>query len=357
MLRCDWRHAHVRLNMMIHQCGGLVSAGQVPPTASDGLPVIFLPHELMVLRGVSSLYVGDASTAIQDFVAALELARYLSSAADEANWEHRKPGECLPPEVASREGLSIFECECTFNMALCQLRTKEYRSALSSVERLCDLLEDGAAFGDAAFGLAWFLAGICHLALDGSSDDLAKEAFSRSYSHDAAFVDDFIQRHGSQMSTEQGAGAEKEELVESPIGSGRPALRPLGGCPPVPAKADSGDAQPGVVCCLLRPTAGQSSEVQHEPSDENSGDPAQQQSQEVQPNRSRRQLCALLPPIRFKVRDVVIWGSPTVSWPYIRPPDWKPPTSLARLDFLHQPDPLSMTGQGNARGEEHLQAS
>eukprot|EP00439_Symbiodinium_sp_Y106_P039952 s612_g4.t2 len=227
MLRCDWRHAHVRLNMMIHQCGGLVSAGQVPPTASDGLPVIFLPHELMVLRGVSSLYVGDASTAIQDFVAALELARYLSSAADEANWEHRKPGECLPPEVASREGLSIFECECTFNMALCQLRTKEYRSALSTVERLCDLLEDGAAFGDAAFGLAWFLAGICHLALDGSSDDLAKEAFSRSYSHDAAFVDDFIQRHGSQMSTEQGAGAEKE-LVESPIGSGRPALRPLG---------------------------------------------------------------------------------------------------------------------------------
>ena len=47
------------------------------------------------------------------------------------------------------------------------VRTCLERRKESSKEPLAQPLEDGAAFGDAAFGLAWFLAGICHLALDG----------------------------------------------------------------------------------------------------------------------------------------------------------------------------------------------
>ncbi|CAJ1433073.1 unnamed protein product [Effrenium voratum] len=307
MLKCEWRHAHVRLNMMIHQSCGLMSASS---TAADGLPVIFLPHELMVYRGAASLYLGDTSTAIQDFAAALELARHLFQ--DEANWETAE----LPEEAASREGLLCFECECTFNLALCQVRARDYVAALASIEKLCDRLEDLPGFGSGAYGLSWFLAGICHLALDapGSSETNAKEAFSRSYSYDAAYVDDFLSRHGSQQSS-----------VEVPDDR----VRPVGSCPPI--SREGGDV-PTVVCCM-------------QPQTEREPDPDGPDARGTQSSGRSRRLLSPLPPIRLKVRDVTIWARPSVSWPFVRPSGWKPPTSLARLDFLQQRDPLSMAGQ------------
>ncbi|CAK9034801.1 unnamed protein product [Durusdinium trenchii] len=289
MLKENWRHAHVRLGMML-QSGNVAS--------SDGLPVIFLPHELMVYRGACSLYLGD-STAVQDFTAALDLARHFAS---EATWERQASEPC--PETASSEGLSCFECECMFNLALCQLRSKDFAAALANFEKLCDRLEELQVAGDSAHGLAWFLYGICHLALD-SSEHFAKDAFARSYSYDTAYVDDFLRRNGSRMSQ-----ISQEQPVEK--------LRPIGGCPPV-GKEDEGkeDGGPAVVCCLQFSGPEQDS-------DQDAGTSLR--------SSTRRRLLSSAP-IRFKVRDVVIWGRPSISWPATPAPRWKPPTSLARWDF------------------------
>lgn len=297
MFKSDWRHAHVRLNMLLQSC---------PAPMQDGLPVIFLPHELMVYRGACSLYLGDA-TAIQDFTVALELAGHFFEAEGDSSKETTF-GE-------GRIGLAYFECECTFNLALCQLRSKSYAGALANLEKLCERMEEMEICAT-AMGLVWFLCGICHLALDSATEQFAKEAFSRSYSYDTAYVDDFLHRNGSQMSQE-------EDRPEKP--------RPLGG---PPGREEEGKEDlPTVVCCLQLS------------SDKDSQDAENTQS------RSARRFLSALAPIRIKVRDVVIWGRPSISWPSIPPVRWKPRTSLARLDFLQQRDPLSMTPGNPPSGE------
>eukprot|EP00931_Biecheleriopsis_adriatica_P041564 TRINITY_DN23747_c0_g1_i1.p1 TRINITY_DN23747_c0_g1~~TRINITY_DN23747_c0_g1_i1.p1 ORF type:complete len:1212 (+),score=259.94 TRINITY_DN23747_c0_g1_i1:71-3706(+) len=364
VLKEDWRHAHVRLNMMLHQgLPGADGSSHVPPKLINGLPVLFLPHELVVYRGVCSFYLGDISTAIQDFATALDLSRQMAAGAPNAGWSRRK---CLPPEAASLEGLAVFECECIYNVALCHLRARDFRAALASVERLCERQDEMMTFGASALGLAWFLAGICHLALDGEgtpSESLAREAFSRSYSYEAAYVDDFLRRHGQSQSQDDQA---PEHAAASRT------LRPIGG--PVPVRSSQRekeicDAAPEAVCCLCnaRPSTAGSSLTGPEAASEEGigeteaaldgreGDASQIEESQAQPSstgssgsRRRRLLSLKLPPVRLQVRDVVIWGRPSVSWPHVHAPEWTPPTSLARLDLLQQRGVPVSGGRGGA---------
>lgn len=303
MFKGDWRHAHVRLNMMLQ-------SGCPVPFYVDGLPAIFLPHELMVYRGACSLYLGDSSTAIQDFTAARDLARHFFTEVEESEGQIQE---------MTLEGLLCFECDCTFNLALCQLRSRDYAAALANLEKLCDRLEELQAL-NSAHGLVWFLCGICHLALDSATEQFAKEAFARSYSYDTAYVDDFLQRNGSQMSRE-------DERPAKP--------RPLGG--PPSCKEDEKEDVPAVVCCLQLWGS----------------DPKDSPPDSVSVTSSQGRRLNGLAPIRLKVRDVVVWGRPTMAWPTIPAVRWKPRTSLARLDFLQQRDPLSMTpGQASNENTE-----
>jgi len=403
-LKEDWRHAHVRFNMMLHQGG--VSASQIPSiSGADGLPVLFLPHELMMYRGMCSLYLGDLSTAMQDFATSLELVRQLATAAgDEVDWEAR-PQRWLPPEAVSQQGLASFECECIYNIALCHLRGRDFRTALVYVERLIHRQEDLALFGPSALSLAFFLSGICHLAMDSTgegshSEHFAKESFSRSYSYDAAYVDDFLRRHAQNRQEEQPA--------DPPVPARAAKLRPIGGCP-VPARAplkekDACDAAPEAVCCLRKlqppsvaavfsqdegglhgpadgkdlgslsqdlPKEGEEPEAEQSLGGKDKDKAADEQGQYVEgPSAAashkgqvgstsgasvghgsagssdgvRRLLSSLLPPLRIHVRDVVLWGRPSVSWPHVRAPEWTPPTSLARLDLLQQRDAMPVSG-------------
>jgi len=391
-LKEEWRHAHVRFTLMLHQGG--VSVSQIPSSSgADGLPALFLPHELMMYRGICSLYLGDLSTAIQDFATSLELLRQLATAAgEEVDWEQRR---WLPPEALSAQGLASFECECIYNVALCHLRGRDFRAALVSVERLIDRQEDLASFGPSAISLVYFLSGICHLAMDseGSPSDLvARESFSRSYSYDAAYVDDFLRRHGQNR---------QEQPREPPVKMRETKLRPIGGCP-VPAarplkEREACDAAPEAVCCLrkLQPPSvaavSQEEGGSNPPDDKDLGnsepqkegeEPEAEQSvaDKEEPasmvtqghlegpgpdtshkgqgsiiggsvshssagiSSSRRLLSALLPPLRIHVRDVIIWARPSTSWPHVRAPQWTPPTSLARLDLLQQRDALPVSG-------------
>lgn len=293
MFKSDWRHAHVRLNMLLQSC---------PAPMQDGLPVIFLPHELMVYRGACSLYLGDATTAIQDFTVALDLGRHFFEEGDASK------------ETTSGEGLAYFECDCTFNLALCQLRSKSYAAALANLEKLCERMEEMDIAVASAMGLVWFLCGICHLSLDSGTEQFAKEAFSRSYSYDTAYVDDFLHRNGSQMSQE-------EERPEKP--------RPLGG----PPARDEGKEDLPTVCCLQL-----------------SSDKDSQDAENTPVSRSARRFLNTAP-LRIKVRDVVIWGRPSISWPWIPAVRWKPRTSLARLDFLQQRDVTLAMAPGNPASE------
>jgi len=388
VLKEDWRHAHVRLNMMLHQGfpGGNPASALPLSNGPDSLPVVFLPHELVMYRGVCSLYLGDLSTAIQDFASALELARQLATAAEEAQWDPRKPPVGLPPEVSSRQGLASFECECLYNVALCHLRARDYRAALASVERLLDRPEDLDSFGESAQGLIWFLAGMCNLALDSEDlpcEHLAREAFTRSYSFDSSYVDDFLRRHGQAQ-----IQAEKQTAAAYRL------LRPIGSCPVPPPRAplrEVCDAAPEAVCCLRAclhkprgiPVEPESAAVDGEGDVEETkgvdngacdGDGIDQAMEGDQLDEAvrtscsgqeagssqgalgvwssgvgsgggrRRTLASLLPPLRLQVRDVVIWCRPSVGWPHVPAPEWKPPTSLARLDLLQQPDPMPTAG-------------
>merc|ERR1712224_163631 len=87
------------------------------------------------------------------------------------------------------------------------------------------------------------------------------------------------------------------------MGSAR-TFRPLGGCPTPPlgrAPRDVCDAAAEAVCCL---------------------------------RREKGRLSSRFPPCKLQVKDVVIWGRPSVSWPHVRTPQLVPAASLARLDIL-----------------------
>eukprot|EP00933_Yihiella_yeosuensis_P022799 TRINITY_DN17877_c0_g1_i2.p1 TRINITY_DN17877_c0_g1~~TRINITY_DN17877_c0_g1_i2.p1 ORF type:complete len:1271 (+),score=275.91 TRINITY_DN17877_c0_g1_i2:115-3927(+) len=408
-LKEDWRHAHVRINMMLHQNGASVipSAVQLAlSSGSDALPVIFLPHELMLYRGVCSLYLGDLSTAIQDFATSVELCRQLAAAAEEADWQKQKPLRWLPVEVSSRQGLAFFELECLFNISLCHLRARDYVAALVSIDRLLERQEDLAAYGISSQGLIWFLAGICHLALEGDElprDQLAREAFTRSFSYDASFVDDFLRRHTQ---------SNQQEMHPMPPQRPKQTLRPIGGCPvPVripPREREGCNVAPSAVCSLRRGPAMTSvpSAVSDPPGDQQEQRSAEDQGASTEfvqhggnghsqtltldegveqggteivesgnagshssdvvvvqdyiggggsrcssgSTARRRSFSDLLPPLRLQVRDVTIWGRPSACWPHVRPPDWTPPTNLARLDLLQQRDHGALPTLGGRGG-------
>lgn len=391
VLKEDWRHAHVRLNIMLHQGtpGGASALQVVLANGSDGVPALFFSHELVLYRGVCSLYLGDLSTAIQDFATALDLVQQLAATVEQANWDYsgNKLQRMLPPEVASREGLAAFECECLYNIALCHLRDgRDFRAALAVVNRLCERQEAMESLGSSAVSQVWFLAGICHLALGGEgSEQLAKDTFSRSYSSDPAYVNDFLRRHSRSVQDQQQSSGEPSRYPS--------LLRPVGGCP-VPVRAplkerEACDAPPEAICCLRKlpgspPSAATSKAVvetslQH---DEQTGVPLDEGWQDGQlggeqystfgsagsvvraevcsasiggsfggsgASKSRQLLSTLLPPLRLTVRDVIIWGRPSISWPHVRAPEWTPPTILARLDLLGNSLPVAGgAGRGGA---------
>jgi len=345
----NYRHAHVRLNMLIHMLSPTASgAGPVSP---EQLPVLFLPHEFLLYRGVCSLYLGETAAAIQDLETAAELARRLAAssadgleqkenAADEPSSDRgpqagTKGGAAataenlrrrhLPPEP----GLEIFECEVLYNVAVCHLTAREYHSALVTCEQLLQRSRALQALATRTECLVWFLIGVCHLANGECRDELAREAFMRSYAHDPVYVDDFLRRHGRRHEP-VGKGnslppsASRALLPpRSRVGGPAAAMRPLGGCQLRPAwmhvpstSREVCDAVPEAVCCL-----------RHEP----------------------LMLSNSLPPCRLQVRDVVVWGKPSLAWPFIRPPDLVMPSSLARLDLLQHCDaaapPLPLQSQ------------
>lgn len=314
----DFRHAHVRLNMMLHSGGIAPAALQLSMTAPEVLPSLFFPHELLLYRGVCSLYLGDLSTAIQDFATSLELLRQLVVAATSEDTFARR----LPPEATSWERLACFECECLSNVALGHLMVRDYHAAAATIERLLINQEALAGLGPSALSFAWFLAGVCQLALGDSSDVRAQESFLRSYSYGPTYVDDFLRRH-----QDISAGTE-------PPGP-RPGPRRFGG--PVPARSSpSHSAGNAVVCCLISSV--------HRGSSSSAGDEA---GFEAQGGGTHSRLSGLLPPLRLQIRDVVIWGQPCIGWPCVRPPELQTPIALARLDLLQngKEDRLRLSGK------------
>jgi len=334
-LEGDYRHAHVRLNVLLHPRSGSLAAGTIGAPGPDGLPPLFLPHELVLYRGVCSFYMGDHAAASQDFEAALTLARQMAiieaphlphdanqqtQASDAACDPHEggkglhsgleQPRRRAPPEVASRQGMNAFECEMQFNITLCYLLAKDYRGAQASCERLLGHWDALAGLGASAQCLVWFLIGVCRLALGEGNGDVAREAFMHSYAHDPVYVDDFLRRH--EPTADRGTGQfSAASNLRVHMGGGR-----FGGPPPqgrpvvsnalphgarVPSVRDACDAAPEAVCCL---------------------------------RRDRNRLSARFPPCRLQVKDVVIWARPSVGWPFVRTPELAPAANLARLDLL-----------------------
>lgn len=316
----DFRQAHVRLNMML-QCTATsptLAALQMSMTAPDELPWLFFPHELMTYRGICSLYLGDHSTALQDFAISLELVKQLWAAFEQAPTPSSFALRGRPPAAASAAALAAFECECLSNVVFCHLMARDHAAALACVERLlsCEALKD---LPPSSLSLAWFLAGVCQLALGEPSDTKVRESFLRSYSFSPTYVDDFLRRH------------EKfQREVSRPPSRGpdwRPMPRRFGGPPTAatlalttPRQATGAcDAAPGAVCCLIQSSDGGAEEAEKEASPRLSG---------------HSRLSGWLPPIRLQIQDVVVWCRPCAGWPCVRPPPLQLPETLARLDML-----------------------
>lgn len=338
----DFRHAHVRLNVLLHPrlTGGSNAAATAAAIeasggaylAPEGLPPLFLSHELVLYRGVCSLYLGDAAAACQDFEAALELVQQTAQVLQQSGRCSRSPGASAennsastgsllggadgdkpptalyPPEVTTQVGQDAFECEMLYNITLCYILAKDYRGALATCERLLERPDALASIGPSAQCLIWFLVGVCRLALGEGRSDSAREAFMHSYAHDPVYVDDFLRRH--EPSSDRGYGGPGASNGAMTSRGAKPLqFRPLGGSPPPPPGSRSQssrdcDASAEAVCCL---------------------------------RREKSRLSSRFPPCRLQVKDVVIWGRPSVSWPFVRTPELVPAASLARLDFLsHQ---------------------
>lgn len=336
----DYRHAHVRLNVLLHPRTNGAAAAAIEASGAflgpDGLPPLFLSHELVLYRGVCSLYLGDSLAASQDFETALEIVQQTAQVLQQTGRCSRSPGASAdnsastgsligcadgdrppiaqyPPEVTSQAGQDAFECEMLYNITLCHLLAKDHRGALATCERLLDRLEALASIGPSAQCLIWFLVGVCRLALGEGRSDVAREAFMHSYAHDPVYVDDFLRRH--EPASDRGYGGNGANAgVAPPRGLGANSgsnsargqpFRPIGGPGTrLSAARDVCDASPEAVCCL---------------------------------RREKSRLSSRLPPCRLQVKDVVIWGRPSVSWPFVRTPELVPAASLARLDLLsHQ---------------------
>ena len=97
----------------------------------------------------------------------------------------------LMPVVALRGGLARFECEILYNILLCHIGKRNYRDASAVADKLLLCGPGLAALGPNAEALAWFLLGVCSLAVGDAQSDAAREAFLESYASDPAYVDDF----------------------------------------------------------------------------------------------------------------------------------------------------------------------
>lgn len=332
----DWRHAHVRFNMLLHMA--------IPrKLVEDRLPVLFFPHEIAVYRGICSLYLDEPCAAVQDFAAAVELAqqaflsnngRNVTLATRESDYEFmgqstsNHPSDffdeaaspCnhrLPEEIATQKGLDAFACEAQYNIALCQLVSQQHAAALATCNRLMQCQESLRDLGPQALCLCWFLIGVCHLTLQ-SGEELAREAFTQSFAKDPRYVDDFLRRHGRRNeggfhTTPQASG--HLQPVAPPARVGAPPLvrRSMYGAPLVSTTRPCCDAAPDAICCL---------------------------------RLDKMRLSSRLPPLRVGVRDVVIWGRPSVGLPTVQPAGPAPPAGLARLDLLQSQEPLPSAATG-----------
>jgi len=216
----------------------------------------------------------------------------------------------LPPEVASQEGLAVFECEVLYNVVLCHLTANDHRAALLVCERLLEKEGILKSLGPRSQCLVWFLIGICHMATSDMQNEQARHAFLQSYSFDPTYVDDFLRRHKKKSEAPKSLQAEAAAHAKTGrVGGPAAALRPLGGCPSRPALVhvpqrqaqETCNASQEAICCLRQ-------------------DPVL--------------LSARLPPCRLQILGAVFWGRPTVRWPFIRPPSLATPTSFTRLDLL-----------------------
>merc|ERR1712187_319427 len=84
--------------------------------------------------------------------------------------------------------------------------SKNYRAALSACEQLRGYHAALELLGAQAQCLVWFLVGVCHLAMGEANEEIARDAFMRSYAHDATYVDDFLRRHGKRHGPSPGMG-------------------------------------------------------------------------------------------------------------------------------------------------------
>merc|ERR1712151_364742 len=216
----------------------------------------------------------------------------------------------LPREVASQEGLNCFEGEVLYNVALGYLMVKDYRAALSVCEQIRENQAALETLGSQAQCLVWFLVGVCHLALGEANDETARDAFMKSYAYDPIHVDDFLRRHGKRHAPTAGMGSggvSSFANIRPRVGGPAAAMRQPGGVTPPPSARppasarEACDATSDAVCCLRR-----------------------------DPGRPS----ACFPPCKLQVKDVVIWGRPSIGWPFIQPPELTAPTNLARLDLL-----------------------
>jgi tetratricopeptide (TPR) repeat protein len=276
--------------------------------------LLFLPHELVMFRGACSFYMGQLEAAMSDFESALELTCQVMEAlprpepapiqGEEVSAPLdlpqgggcllRSPSKMLPKEATTLEGLAQFECMVLVNVILCRLMVGDYQAALATSARLLEQRGGALAeLGAQAQSLAWFLAGVCRLALGDAYDEVAREAFQKSYGYDPAYVDDFLRRHSR---------ATGWQPPQRPVGS-PPAA---GGGPPT--AGSSGivcDAAPEAICSLHRDR-----------------------------DKTSPSLTTYLPPCRMPVKSVVIWARPSIGWPFVGLPEPTMPMALGRLDLL-----------------------
>lgn len=328
LLEGDFRYGHVRLNVLIHAVRGSPGMPGGGTLSNDILPVLFQQHELILYRGICSMYLGDVTAAILDFEASFELARQLyaevASKPPDANTHPVDPGKSdgsvgdsgfgrpqRQCQVATREGLVQFECEMLYNVALCHLIAHDYRAASMACERLLEHSTALASVGPNAQCLAWFLLGVCRLAMGEARSESVREAFMHSYAHDPVYVDDFLRRHeprephSDTNGSGGGGGGERAGALRRIGGPSR-----VGGPTPVraPPPAAGCDAAPEAVCCL---------------------------------RRDRGALGARLPPRKVQVKDVVIWCRASAAWPFVQSPELAPKPSSSGLPFcnaLSRPD-------------------
>eukprot|EP00929_Paragymnodinium_shiwhaense_P058248 TRINITY_DN29162_c0_g1_i1.p1 TRINITY_DN29162_c0_g1~~TRINITY_DN29162_c0_g1_i1.p1 ORF type:complete len:1252 (-),score=359.39 TRINITY_DN29162_c0_g1_i1:241-3996(-) len=336
LLDGDVRTAYVRLNVLLHsrQPGAHPSAAGDLGGGGGSMPGVFASHELLLYRGVCSMYSGEPLAASQDFENALQIAQQMHMAAVSAAYFQSEGGQDSSqgglsadgpsarssagkmalarqaPEIASQMGLLCFECEILYNVVLCHLLAKDYRAANGMCEKLLQHTQPLAALGPRAQCLAWFLLGICRLSLGDARSEAVREAFMHSFAYDPIYVDDFLRRHEPHGDADYPVRNVTAGLPQRRVGAPPPVARNGNANPVRPAPpCEACDAAPEAVACL---------------------------------RWDKGALGAQLPPRRIQVRDVVIWCRASAAWPYVQPPALSPALPVrfdgSRPDLPHHED-------------------